>query len=286
VGRDVPEQWAKVTAGHSSCRDGEWGADHPTSLGPMAEVLEKWSELRQDGVLDTASEWSGQSGQRQEGGVSFLISTGHKAREWLQGSSHPLPITYYGSQLPGCLQMAPALCFCSRRRGFERADSEYTDKLQHYTSGHSTYTPQPGWHPWALYYQLPRDLSSVFELFLPHCSQTECQAGPQISQAPFHPSAFAPVPHSTPSPLLFLHSCHSSLRPPHPQTSQRSPPGPHHPMSRPPSELVWPPLPSCIVVVGSWSPAMIAGPLETCSCLPGTSGAPSTEQAHVCRMNE
>ncbi|KAL0978490.1 hypothetical protein UPYG_G00171140 [Umbra pygmaea] len=25
------------------------------------------------------------------------------------------------------------------RRGFERADSEYTDKLQHYTSGHSEY---------------------------------------------------------------------------------------------------------------------------------------------------
>ncbi|XP_012888231.1 PREDICTED: ephrin type-B receptor 2 isoform X3 [Dipodomys ordii] len=25
---------------------------------------------------------------------------------------------------------------CNRRRGFERADSEYTDKLQHYTSGH------------------------------------------------------------------------------------------------------------------------------------------------------
>ncbi|NXM21140.1 EPHB2 protein, partial [Ploceus nigricollis] len=36
---------------------------------------------------------------------------------------------------------------CSRRRGFERADSEYTDKLQHYTSGHSTYrgpAPAPG----------------------------------------------------------------------------------------------------------------------------------------------
>ncbi|PKU38199.1 ephrin type-b receptor 2 isoform x1 [Limosa lapponica baueri] len=34
---------------------------------------------------------------------------------------------------------------CSRRRGFERADSEYTDKLQHYTSGHSTYrSPPPG----------------------------------------------------------------------------------------------------------------------------------------------
>ncbi|NXP76725.1 EPHB2 protein, partial [Ramphastos sulfuratus] len=27
---------------------------------------------------------------------------------------------------------------CNRRRGFERADSEYTDKLQHYTSGHSS----------------------------------------------------------------------------------------------------------------------------------------------------
>ncbi|NXA65773.1 EPHB2 protein, partial [Mohoua ochrocephala] len=36
---------------------------------------------------------------------------------------------------------------CNRRRGFERADSEYTDKLQHYTSGHSTYRgppPAPG----------------------------------------------------------------------------------------------------------------------------------------------
>ncbi|XP_027765398.1 ephrin type-B receptor 2 isoform X1 [Empidonax traillii] len=32
---------------------------------------------------------------------------------------------------------------CNRRRGFERADSEYTDKLQHYTSGHSTYRGSP-----------------------------------------------------------------------------------------------------------------------------------------------
>uniref|UniRef100_A0ACB8EE31 Ephrin type-B receptor 2 n=2 Tax=Sphaerodactylus townsendi TaxID=933632 RepID=A0ACB8EE31_9SAUR len=31
-----------------------------------------------------------------------------------------------------------ARCSPSRRRGFERADSEYTDKLQHYTSGHMT----------------------------------------------------------------------------------------------------------------------------------------------------
>lgn len=60
---------------------------------------------------------------------------------WFQGPAYPLPITYCGSQLPGCLQVAPALCSCSRRRGFERADSEYTDKLQHYTSGHSMYAP-------------------------------------------------------------------------------------------------------------------------------------------------
>ena len=63
------------------------------------------------------------------------------ARGWFQGPAHPLPITHCGSQLPGRLQVAPALCSCSRRRGFERADSEYTDKLQHYTSGHSMYTP-------------------------------------------------------------------------------------------------------------------------------------------------
>lgn len=68
---------------------------------------------------------------------------------WCQGPGHPLPITCCGSQLPGCLQVAPALCSRSRRRGFERADSEYTDKLQHYTSGHSTYAPW-GRSPWAL----------------------------------------------------------------------------------------------------------------------------------------
>ncbi|XP_051713921.1 ephrin type-B receptor 2 isoform X5 [Oryctolagus cuniculus] len=38
---------------------------------------------------------------------------------------------------------------CNRRRGFERADSEYTDKLQHYTSGHkgraSAFPCDSGW---------------------------------------------------------------------------------------------------------------------------------------------
>ena len=39
-----------------------------------------------------------------------------------------------------CGQAVLQLCVCPRRRGFERADSEYTDKLQHYTSGHSEYS--------------------------------------------------------------------------------------------------------------------------------------------------
>ncbi|KAA0707638.1 Ephrin type-B receptor 2 [Triplophysa tibetana] len=35
-----------------------------------------------------------------------------------------------------CNRTTRAFCLCSSRRGFERQDSEYTDKLQHYTSGH------------------------------------------------------------------------------------------------------------------------------------------------------
>lgn len=53
----------------------------------------------------------------------------------------PSPYHLLWLPAPRGFQVAPALCSCSRRRGFERADSEYTDKLQHYTSGHSTYTP-------------------------------------------------------------------------------------------------------------------------------------------------
>ena len=83
------------------------------------------------------------------------------ARRWFPGSAHPLPITCCGSHLPGRLQVAPALCSCSRRRGFERADSEYTDKLQHYTSGHSTYTPE-GLAPWDP--PLVSNLSSLLSL--------------------------------------------------------------------------------------------------------------------------
>lgn len=36
-----------------------------------------------------------------------------------------------------------AVCLSARRRGSDRAESEYTDKLQHYTSGHSEYPPPP-----------------------------------------------------------------------------------------------------------------------------------------------
>lgn len=41
--------------------------------------------------------------------------------------------------LPSSFFCEPELEFFlfPRRRGFERGDSEYTDKLQHYTSGHS-----------------------------------------------------------------------------------------------------------------------------------------------------
>ena len=86
------------------------------------------------------------------------------ARRRFPGPAHPLPITCCGSHLPGRLQVAPALCSCSRRRGFERADSEYTDKLQHYTSGHSTYTPE-GLAPWdPPPCQLPSNLSSHLSL--------------------------------------------------------------------------------------------------------------------------
>ena len=94
-------------------------------------------------------------GQREPGKASLRgkgPAGNSLARWWFPGPAHPLPITCCGSHLPGRLQVAPALCSCSRRRGFERADSEYTDKLQHYTSGHSTYIPAG---------PAPRDLSLV-----------------------------------------------------------------------------------------------------------------------------
>ena len=123
--------------------------------------------------------WSWRSGkgwgQREPGKVRLLgkgPAGNSLARRWFPGPAHPLPITCCGSHLPGRLQVAPALCSCSRRRGFERADSEYTDKLQHYTSGHSTYTsagPAP-WDPSLVSSAATSPASFVF--LLPCCSQT------------------------------------------------------------------------------------------------------------------
>ncbi|KAF1439932.1 Ephrin type-B receptor 2, partial [Spheniscus mendiculus] len=57
----------------------------------------------------------------------------------------PLIIGSSAAGLVFLIAVVVIIIVCNRRRGFERADSEYTDKLQHYTSGHSTYRgPPPG----------------------------------------------------------------------------------------------------------------------------------------------
>ncbi|CAM2104333.1 unnamed protein product [Caretta caretta] len=57
----------------------------------------------------------------------------------------PLIIGSSAAGLVFLIAVVVIIIVCNRRRGFERADSEYTDKLQHYTSGHSTYrAPVPG----------------------------------------------------------------------------------------------------------------------------------------------
>ncbi|XP_073512125.1 ephrin type-B receptor 2 isoform X2 [Phyllobates terribilis] len=56
----------------------------------------------------------------------------------------PLIIGSSAAGLVFLIALVVIIIVCNRR-GFERADSEYTDKLQHYTSGHSTYRlPSPG----------------------------------------------------------------------------------------------------------------------------------------------
>ncbi|CDQ56538.1 unnamed protein product [Oncorhynchus mykiss] len=62
-----------------------------------------------------------------EGEVGF----GERSTKMPIGLSNRLSIC-----LSVCLSVS--LCLSPRRRGFDRADSEYTDKLQHYTSGHMT----------------------------------------------------------------------------------------------------------------------------------------------------
>ncbi|GAA6107899.1 ephrin type-B receptor 2b isoform X1 [Tachysurus ichikawai] len=48
----------------------------------------------------------------------------------------PLIIGSAAAGLVFLIALVVIIIVCNRRRGFERADSEYTDKLQHYTSGH------------------------------------------------------------------------------------------------------------------------------------------------------
>ncbi|XP_029550134.1 ephrin type-B receptor 2 isoform X1 [Salmo trutta] len=48
----------------------------------------------------------------------------------------PLIIGSAAAGLVFLIAVVVIVIVCNRRRGFERADSEYTDKLQHYTSGH------------------------------------------------------------------------------------------------------------------------------------------------------
>ncbi|NXT83521.1 EPHB2 protein, partial [Zapornia atra] len=55
----------------------------------------------------------------------------------------PLIIGSSAAGLVFLIAVVVIIIVCNRRRGFERADSEYTDKLQHYTSGHSTYRGPP-----------------------------------------------------------------------------------------------------------------------------------------------
>lgn len=107
--------------------------------------------------------WDGMGGAREGAGPGAGREPSGKGM--VSRASPPPP--YHppcGSQCPGCLRVAPALCSCSRRRGFERADSEYTDKLQHYTSGHSTYSPA-GPAPGTLPSQLPSYFSAFSSAF-------------------------------------------------------------------------------------------------------------------------
>ncbi|CAG5978354.1 unnamed protein product [Menidia menidia] len=50
----------------------------------------------------------------------------------------PLIIGSAAAGLVFLIAVVVIIIVCNRRRGFDRADSEYTDKLQHYTSGHMT----------------------------------------------------------------------------------------------------------------------------------------------------
>nr|XP_037858677.1 ephrin type-B receptor 2 isoform X7 [Chlorocebus sabaeus] len=82
---------------------------------------------------------------RYSGKMYFQTMTEDKATEaqraeYQTSIQEKLPLII-GSSAAGLVFLIAVVVIaivCNRRRGFERADSEYTDKLQHYTSGHMT----------------------------------------------------------------------------------------------------------------------------------------------------
>ncbi|KAJ8264874.1 hypothetical protein COCON_G00139730 [Conger conger] len=74
---------------------------------------------------------------RYSGKMYFQTMTEEEYKTSLQ-EKLPLIIGSSAAGFVFLIAIIVIIIVCNRRRGFERADSEYTDKLQHYTSGHMT----------------------------------------------------------------------------------------------------------------------------------------------------
>ncbi|KAJ8387220.1 hypothetical protein AAFF_G00159390 [Aldrovandia affinis] len=74
---------------------------------------------------------------RYSGKMYFQTMTEEEYKTSLQ-EKLPLIIGSSAAGLVFLVAIIVIIIVCNRRRGFERADSDYTDKLQHYTSGHMT----------------------------------------------------------------------------------------------------------------------------------------------------
>ncbi|KAJ8257581.1 hypothetical protein GJAV_G00187320 [Gymnothorax javanicus] len=72
---------------------------------------------------------------RHSGKMYFQTMTEEEYRTSLQ-EKLPLIVGSAAAGFVFLIAIIVIIIVCNRRRGFERADSEYTDKLQHYTSGH------------------------------------------------------------------------------------------------------------------------------------------------------
>ncbi|XP_035239183.1 ephrin type-B receptor 2-like isoform X3 [Anguilla anguilla] len=72
---------------------------------------------------------------RYSGKMYFQTMTEEEYKTSLQ-EKLPLIIGSAAAGFVFLIAIIVIIIVCNRRRGFERADSEYTDKLQHYTSGH------------------------------------------------------------------------------------------------------------------------------------------------------